>query len=255
MKTLMLLFSVTILAVFGLNTYGQTLQDDLKKAQALYQEGKPEEATQIYLGLMEKYPKNREAVQGWLVVNMKRIPTGELEAIKQLEELQLKYPDNTGILFFKTFIQAEYNQIDEALKNTEKLIAVEPEDGVNWLFRGQVLEAAGRNDDALVAYQKSTELAPGNVDSWQNLAGLQAKTGKLEEAISCYSKAIGLAPNQSVFIYNRGCCYCLKGDRANALADLQKATTMNPQLKTHAQTDTDFKSLWEDADFKKIVGN
>jgi Flp pilus assembly protein TadD len=255
MKTLMFLFCVTILVALSSKTNGQTLKDDLKKAQTLYQEGKTEEATQIYLGLMEKYPKSREAVQGWLIVNMKRIPTGELEAIKQLEELELKYPDNTGILFFKTFIQAEYNQTDEALKNTEKLITVEPEDGLNWLFRGQVLEAAGRNDEALAPYQKSTELAPDNADSWQNLAGLYAKTGRFDEAIPCFSKAIELAPNQPVFIYNRGCCYCLKGDRINALADLLKAVTMNPQLKTHAQTDTDFKSLWEDADFKKIVGN
>jgi len=124
---------------------------------------------------MEKYPKNREAVQGWLIVNMKRVPTGELDAIKQLEELELKYPDNTGILFFKAFIQAEYNQMDDVLKSTEKLIALEPEDGLNWLLRGQVLEGAGRNEEALTAYQKSTTLAPENADSWHNLAGLHAK--------------------------------------------------------------------------------
>ncbi len=250
----MFLFCAVISLSFNLKTQGQTVDEELTKAQALFKEGKPEEATNIYLGLMEKYPKNREAVQGWLIVNMKRTPTGEQDAIKQLEELELKYPDNTGILFFKTFIQAEYNQMDDALKNTEKLITVEPEDGLNWLFRGQVLEGAGRNEEALTAYQKSTTLTPENADSWQNLAGLHTKTGHFDEAISCFNKAVELAPNQPVFIYNRGCCYCRKGDKENALADLRKAVNMNPQFKSHAQTDSDFQSLWEDADFKKIVG-
>lgn len=255
MKALRNLLLAAIAVFVGICSYAQTttVKDDLNKAQALFKDGKPEEASAVYLDLMGKYPKNREAVQGWLMVNMKRSPTGEQDAIKQLEELEKTYPDNTGILFFKTFIQAEYNQMDAAVKNTEKLVTLEPEDGTNWLMRGQLLENLGRNEEALTAYQKSTELTPGNADSWQNLAGLQAKNGKLDEAIAAFTKAIDLAPSQPVFIYNRGCCYSRKGDKANALADLGKAVSMNPQFKSYAPTDPDFKSLWDDPDFKKII--
>lgn len=255
MKALRNFFLAAIAVSVGIisNAQTTTVKDDLAKAQALFKDGKPEEATKIYLDLIGKYPKNREAVQGWLMVNMKRTPTGEQDAIKQLEELEKTYPDNTGILFFKTFIQAEYNQVDEALKNTEKLVTIEPDNGVNWLMRGQLLENLGRNDEALTSYQKSTVLTPGNSDAWQNLAGLQAKNGKLDEAIADFTKAIDLSPAQPVCIYNRGCCYSRKGDKANALADLGKAVQMNPQLKSYATTDPDFKSLWDDPDFKKIV--
>jgi hypothetical protein len=45
----------------------------------------------------------------------------------------------------------------------------------------------------------------------------------------------------------------LKGDKVNALADLRKAVEINPRLKQHARTDEDFKSLWEDEEFKTIT--
>ncbi|HLP73909.1 MAG TPA: tetratricopeptide repeat protein [Bacteroidales bacterium] len=256
MKKLKVLVGIVIAGLISLSSAGQTgsVQEDLTKAQALYKEGKAEEATRIYLDLMGKYPRNREAVQGWLIVNMKRSSTGELDAVKQLEELEKTYPENTGILFYKTFIQAEYDQVDDMLKNSEKLVNVEPQDGLNWLMRGQVLEAVDRNDEALSAYRKSTDLSPENPDSWQIKAGLLSKTGKFDEAISDYDRAIELSPEQPFFIYNRGCCYSLKGNKEKALADLQKAVTIRPDLKAHAIKDADFKSLWDDPDFKKITG-
>jgi tetratricopeptide (TPR) repeat protein len=255
MKTLNFILTGVLAVLINCYLQGQvsTVKDDLNKAQNLAKQGNTDEASKVYIELMGKYPDNREVVQGWLMINMKRSPTGEEEAIKQLEELEKSFPDNTAILFFKAFIQTEYNHMDDALKNTEKLINLKPEDGLNWLMKGQILESMTRNAEALSAYEKATSLSPDNADAWQNRAGLLAKINKLDEAIASYSKAIELAPDQPVFVYNRGCAYSIKGDKANALADLGKATSMNPQFKSYAQKDEDFKSLWEDAEFKKII--
>jgi tetratricopeptide (TPR) repeat protein len=255
MKTLKLFLTVVFVVFACYYSQGQTstLKDDLSKAQSLAQQGNTAEASKVYLEIMGKHPENRDAVQGWLIINMKRSPTGEEEAIKQLEELEKTYPDNTGILFFKTFIQTEYNHLDDALKNAEKLTILQPDDYLNWVLKGQVLEAMNRNDEALAALEKSTSLGSENADAWQIKAGLLAKLNKLDEAITSYNKAIELAPGQPVFLYNRGCVYCRKGDKANALADLGKAISMNPQFKTYAPKDEDYKSLWEDEEFKKLV--
>lgn len=255
MKTPRFILTVTLAVFAGYCLHAQTsaLKDDLNKAENLFKQGNQAEATKIYLDIMGKYPQNRDAVQGWLVINMRRSPTGEEEAIGQLEELEKTYPGNTGILFFKTFLQVEAGHLDEALKNAEKLTSLQPDDGLNWLLKGQVLESLGKNDEALTAYEKATTLSPDNADAWQNKASLLAKTQKFDEAISSYTRAIGLAPGQSVFVYNRGCAYCLKGDKGNALADLGKAISMNPQFRSYAPKDEDFKSLWEDEDFKKIT--
>jgi tetratricopeptide (TPR) repeat protein len=120
-------------------------------------------------------------------------------------------------------------------------------------LKGQVLEELNRYELALNAYNKATSLDSANSDAWQNKAGLLAKTNKLDEAIYSYTRAIQLSPGVAVFIYNRGCAYCRKGDKANALADLKKAISMNPSLKGNAPMDEDFKSLWDDEDFKKLI--
>ena len=255
MKTSNFLLAVATAVLCSYNLQGQesNVKDDLNKAQDCIKQGNTAEASQAYLDIMGKYPNNRDAVQGWLMINMKRSQTGEEEAITQLEELEKTYPENTGILFFKAFIQDEYKHYDDALETTDKLIVLEPGDAVNWLLRGQVMESVGRNDEALEAYEKSTSLDPNNADAWQIKAGLLAKTNKLDEAIFSFNKAIELIPDQPVFVYNRGCVYCRKGDKANALADLEKAVSMNPQFKSYAPKDEDFKSLWEDEDFKKVI--
>jgi len=76
---------------------------------------------------------------------------------------------------------------------------------------------------------------------------------RYDEAISVLNKSVEFAPDYAVNIYNRGCVYCLMGDEANALADLRKAISLNPQFKSYAPKDEDFKSLWDNEIFKKLT--
>jgi len=225
----------------------------LQKAQGFLKQGNPEEASKIYLSIMESEPNNKEAVQGWLMANMKRSPTGEEDAIKLLDELNKKYPENTAVIFFRAFIEGEYGHNEEALKDIEWLINVQPDDALNYIMKGQVLHAMARYNDAIQAFDRATLLDPSRWDVWGMKAGSLAKNGKFDEAISSINKGMELAPNQPVNIYNRACIYCLKGDKANALADLQKAISINPAFKGNARKDEDFKSLYEDEDFLKIT--
>jgi tetratricopeptide (TPR) repeat protein len=221
MKRLIFLLIPIMAFVLSYKSEAQTstVKEELAKAQTLVQQGKTEEASKIYTSLMESHPDNREAVQGWIIANMKRTPTGEEEMIGQLEGLEKLYPKNTAILFFKAYVQGEYKHYDESLATTDKLITMQPDSATNWGVKGQLL----------------------------------ASVNKYEEAISSYNRAIQLDPNQAEYIYNRGCAYCLKGDKVNALADLKKAISLSPQIKAWAPKDEDFKSLWDDEDFKKLT--
>ncbi len=255
MKNLKLLLILTIALIFCYRSSGQTStpKEELAKARELVQQGNTTEASKVYMDIMGKYPGNKEAVQGWIMINMKRGPTGEQDALGQLDELRKQYPDNTAILFWKMFLLMELQRTDEALQIADKLVTVQPDSAINWLGRGQILEFQNKNDEALVSYEKATSLDPKSADAWQNKAGLLAKKGRLDEAIESYNKAIELSPKIPVFIYNRGCAYCRKGDNVNALADLEKAISMNPQFKSYAQKDVDFKSLWDNEEFKKLT--
>ncbi|MFH0888984.1 MAG: tetratricopeptide repeat protein [Planctomycetota bacterium] len=63
-------------------------------------------------------------------------------------------------------------------------------------------------------------------------------TGKYETAISWY---------------NQGCIYANKGDRAEALKNLAEALKLDVKFKDTAKNDRDFKTLWNDEEFKKLV--
>jgi tetratricopeptide (TPR) repeat protein len=229
-----------------------TLKEELSKAQKLASEGSPL-ASGAYTDLMVKYPGSKEAVQGWLMINMKRSPTGEEEAIGQLEELQKQYPENTGILFFKSFLQVEKNLLNEALTGFDRLTTLQPDSAVNWVAKGQILASLNKDEDALPCFEKASKLDPKRFDIWGMQADALLKLSKLDEAITAYNRAVDLAPGYPVFIYNRGCAYCRKGDKINALADLKRAIAIDSQFRISASRDEDFRSLWEDQEFKALI--
>jgi tetratricopeptide (TPR) repeat protein len=230
-----------------------TINAHLKKAQILFGQGNITEASKIYTAIMQSEPDNRDAVQGWLMANIKRTQTGEEEAIKQLEELGKLYPRNTGILFFKAFLEAENKHNEEALKDVDKLIALQPDTAINYVIKGQVLGAMENYNEAFQAFDKATSMDPKRLDVWGMKAGTLAKMGNFDDAVTAANKGIELAPNNPVVIYNRACIYSLKGDKAKALADLGKAISMNPAFKEYARKDEDFRKLYDDEDFKNLT--
>jgi tetratricopeptide (TPR) repeat protein len=240
-------------AVQQVQAKGDTIKAALAKAQSLAKQGNAAEASKICTDLMQSYPDNKEAVQGWLMINMKRSPTGEEEAIKQLEDLGKQYPNNTGILFFRMYLEAEHGHNEEALRDCEILIQKQPGIAVNYIAKGQVLSGLKKDNEALEALDKATALDPKLFDAWNVKAGILAKMGRYDEAIASVNNAVELMPNNSVCYYNRACMNCLKGNKANALADLKKAIDMNPSFKESARKDEDFKSLYNDEDFKKLT--
>jgi len=254
MKKLIIPAIIFLIVFCCQNAFSQeTVPAELQKAREMIKQGQKEQASAILVKIMATNPDNKEAVQYWLMANMKRSPTGEIDAVKQLDSLATIYPNNTGIIFYKIFILGEYGKNEEALAGIEKLIKMQPDSAVNYIAKGQVLSAMGNHEEAFTAFEKATTLDPTRFDVWSMKASALAKLNKFDEALASVNKGIELSPDNAVSIYMRGCIYCLKGDKTNALADLQKSVEKIPQIKQHARTDENFKNLWEDEEFKKIT--
>ncbi len=266
MKKLVYLISLLVAVTFGQGTLAQqavsdqnaqastdTLRAHLQHAQALVRQGKKDEASKILTAIMATHPNNKDAVQFWLMANMKRSPTGEVDAIQMLDSLGKFYPANTGILFFKTFLQAENGMNKEGLLNVEKLILVQPDSAVNWILKGQILQGMDKHKEASEAFGKAIKLDPSRTDVYGMNASSLIKIGKLDEAITTVNKAIELSPNDANAVYNRACIYSLSGNKKKALSDLKKAIELNPELKKYAPTDNDLKSLYDDEGFKELT--
>ena len=232
---------------------GDTLKAKLRKAQSLVRQGNSEEASKIYLSLMESYPDSKEAVQGWIIANAYKAPSGPEFIQNALDQFEKQYPDNIAIVFWKAFLQASTGKNELALENFDKLTKIQPDSAVNHIGKGQVLYTMGRYIEAYEAFERATTVEPKRQDVWGMKALALAKLGRFDEAISSINKGLDLAPNDPVSTYNRACIYCLKGDRVNALADLKKAISINPSFKKQAIIDEDFKSLYNDEEFKKLT--
>ena len=264
MKRLIYLISFLLVFTFDQKTVAQdvpgsnaaaddSLQFHLQKAQTLVKQGKTEEASSILTDIMATHSYNKEAVQWWLIANMKRSPTGEVEAISLLDSLAIIYPSNNALLFWKIFIQAEHGMNNEALENVEKLLKVQPGDNECWIAQGQILQALGRFTEASASFERAIELNPSRTDVYGMRATSLARAGQLPEALAATNKAIDLAPGSPENYYNRACIYSISGDSNNALIDLKKALQMNPEFKTYAVSDPDLKALYDLEEFKALT--
>jgi tetratricopeptide (TPR) repeat protein len=164
----------------------------------------------------------------------------------------LKFEDylNRGTDFYQ---KGEY---ELALKGYDKAIELKPDDANARNNRGVALDELGRYDEALKAFDKAIELQSDYANAWNNrgvVLGSKSKPRRYDEALEAYKKASELEPDFAEAWFNQACIYSLKGDKKNALKHLSKAIDLDAKYKEKAKTDDDFKNLWDDEDFKRIV--
>ena len=258
MKKMMSIYFMA--AIFcSLTTWSQesmqsdTLLAKLGKARELLMQGNKAELSELCMKIIQTHPDNKSAVQWWVIANMERSPQGEQKMLPRLDSLGQIFPSNTAIMFFKSFIMAEYGKNEESLAIMEKLIQLQPDSAVNYVGKGQDLTELKRYGEALVAFDKAISLEPKRYDLYGMKAGVLSKLGKYEEAVNTMDRGIEVNPGYPANYYNRACFLCLKGDKAKSLADLSKAISMNPRFKQSAVKDEDFKALYEDEEFKTLT--
>ncbi len=161
--------------------------------------------------------------------------------------------------------------LKEAVEKYARAVEIKPDDHealTNW---GNALAnlAALRDgpdreallEEALGKYARGVEIMPDQHEALYNcgvplgklahLYGGSQRIETLDAALEKAKRAEELVPGSG--IYNMACAYALFGRKKSALAALKKAIDSNPKYIKMAAGDEDFRSLWEDKAFKKIV--
>jgi len=73
-----------------------------------------------------------------------------------------------------------------------------------------------------------TEQEPDNVDSWRKLGNAYFDADMPTESIAAYDRALALAPNDTNILNDQGAMYRQKSDFSRALANFEKARTVDP---------------------------
>lgn len=153
--------------------------------------------------------------------------------------------------------EARYQQArkrQKAPKNKKKAPPRPPEPNFTYQL-SQAEEALKANDlkTASTIAQSLKAKAPAVPETYNLLGRIKFLSGDEKQALKAFKKGLTLAPDDSTLIYNMACVHALKGKREEALAGLERAFTLQPDLVPHAKEDPDLTSLREDSEFKALI--
>lgn len=198
----------------------------LKRAKKRVEDGRAEEAAELYREIIRDHPGHLKARNN-LGVLYDEMGAHEL-ALEELEAAQELEPENVEILANRSSALVSLGRFDEAeelLERAQRLDpdnvhvrtnlgvlyfrrglyddAVEelrwvcerdPENGLAHFYRGEALNRLGRVDEALDALETATHLQPGNHRAYYTMGILFDKKHLPEQAAVMYRKSRELRP-------------------------------------------------------------
>ena len=111
----------------------------------------------------------------------------------------------------------------------------------------------GRLLDAGMWYEKVIAMDPGHIQALNNRGVLYLHEKNYPAARKCFEKAIRLKPDYVDPYYNLACVAAATGQAKQGLRYLEKAVSMDPDVKVWAQKDPDLEPLRGSPRFKVIV--
>ena len=120
----------------------------------------------------------------------------------------------------------EYKQLIAQLPQTPAPSAAVVYNDLAWLYA----EDSNKLDEALSFAQKANELAPRSGDVLDTLGWVHFKRGIYKEAIDKFKAAVIFTPNQPTIHYHLGMAYYKTDQKEEALKELNKALTINPNF-------------------------
>ncbi|MCC6476943.1 tetratricopeptide repeat protein [bacterium] len=188
----------------------------------------------------------------------KGVMLGELgrseEALKAYDKAIGLKPDYARAWLNKGVALGELGRSEEALKTSEEAIRLKPDYAEAWVNKAAVLSDLRRGGDALTALEEAIRLKPSLAVAWHNKGIRLGNLGRSDEALKALEEAIRLKPDYASAWYNKACAHSLLKNKTEALEALAIAIKGDTKYRAMAKTDKDFEWLWNDEDFKKIVG-
>ncbi|RDK01593.1 tetratricopeptide repeat protein [Paraburkholderia lacunae] len=244
----------------------QQLDNMLRQAVALQQNGAFAEAEELYREILELKPRHVGALQllGALALQAGRLQEGiellrkaigidakqapihsnlayALNALQRFDEglasadralaLQARFPD---ALNNRGNAQAGLNRPAQALGSFDRALALMPDFAQAWNNRACVLRDLGRPADALASCDRALALQPNYPDAWSNRGNALSDLNQPEEAQRSYRRALELAPALADAWNNLGLTQIDLNEHAQALLSYERALALNPaSAETH----------------------
>jgi tetratricopeptide (TPR) repeat protein len=196
---------------------------------ALFNQGKLEEAIAEYRKAIELDPKNAMAHNNLGdALRAQRMPEEAIAEYRKAIELDPKRAQSHNNL--GNALLYGQGKLEEAIAEYRRAIELDPKNADAHGHLGFALDKQGKLDEAVAEYRKAIELNPKRTMAHNNLGNALEKQGKLDEAVAEYRKVIELDPKRAWAHSNLGAALTKQGKLEEAVAEYREAIRLKKDL-------------------------
>ena len=205
----------------------ETPRAHIQDALALHQQGRFDDARNLYRELLKHNPANFDALH---LSALLAYQTARLDEADQLFAKAIKVKSNFGAAYSNYgLVLHDLKRFEEALSAYDKAISLTPDDVDAYCNRGLVLRDMKRLEDALESCDKAILIKPDHALAYSNRGMVLREMGQLFEAIHSYDLAISIDPACAPAYANRGAALQDADRLDEALACCDKAISLQPR--------------------------
>lgn len=227
-----------------------SVDQSLRKAKRHTKKGEIDLATDIYKNVLERFPKNRRAIEGLKALQrLKDVKTtnsagpsqeqvnglitlynqGRLqETLVQGEALERQFPNVPFTPNLLGAVHAALGRLDHAVESYTKALQLKPDYAEAHSNLGNAQNELGKFSDAVVSCKKALQFKPDFAEAHNNLGNALNNLGESEEAIISYKKALKFKPDYAEAHYNLGDALSDLGKTEEAVTNYGKALRLKP---------------------------
>ncbi len=150
-------------------------------------------------------------------------------AVAALQKAREILPENVVVLSTLALVLDQAGRWSEARQVYDATIRLDPNNGValnNYAFL--IAVHGGDLDDALTKAQRAKQLLPDLNEVSDTLGVIYLKKNLSDNAVEIFRDLVAKAPSKSTYHYHLGMALSQKGDKPNALKELNQALKDNP---------------------------
>jgi tetratricopeptide (TPR) repeat protein len=243
-----------------------SVDQSIRKAKRYAKTGDVNQAAALYKAVLEKFPNNKRASQGLMVLSrpaqgqaaaglvpppdqMRALITlsdqGKLDAvIEQAAAMSRRFPKFFELYNILGVANSKLGRHEDAIANYKKAILVNPEFAGGHYNLGNAYRDLGRPEDAAACYARTIQIKPDFVDAHLNLGNIYKNLGRFEDAIANYAKALDLRPDYAHGHNNLGDALNDLGRYDEAIVKFIAALQIQPDLaEAHNNLGNAYKHL------------
>ena len=193
---------------------------------ALHQEGRLQEARDLYLEVLKSQPQHFDSLHLLGVIGYQ---TGNHQAAVELIGMAIAiHPGAAAFYSNRANALLALKQSEAAVADYDKAVALKPDYAQAHNNRGSALQDLKFQEAALASYDKALALEPGYAQAYYNRGTVLQELKRPDEAAASFSKAIALKPDYAEACGAQGLALMELGRLGEAVASFDKAIALHP---------------------------